>query len=123
MKGSAWLIGAAGAWLAASPFLGFVPRASPWNELAVGILVGILGVNLARAKRTSGWPASVIGVWLLAVALLPALRAALGGVWHDLAIGAVLVVVGLAGVASEGPAAPVDLFPRQSRVGEPLHRH
>jgi len=122
MKSSAWLIGAAGAWLAASPFLGFVPPETRWNDLAVGIIVGVLGVRAAGAKRTYGWVAATISVWLLGVALLSA-KAALGAVWHDLAVGAVLVVAGLVGVAGEGPAAPVDLFPRPPRVGEPLRRH
>lgn len=122
MKGSAWLIGAAGAWLAASPFLGFVPPDTRWNDLAVGVIVAVLGVKVVRAKRTYGWVAAALGVWLLGVASLSA-KAALGAVWHDVAVGAVLVVAGLVGVASEAPAPPIDLFPRPPGVGAALHRH
>lgn len=122
MRASAWLIGAAGAWLAASPFLGLVPPDTRWNDLAVGVIVAVLGVQTARAKRTYGWVAIALGVWLLGVAWL-SIKASLGAVWHDLAVGGVLVVVGLVGVAAEGPATPVDLFPRDHPVAEPLHRH
>ena len=122
MKGSAWLIGAAGAWLATSPFLGFVPRTTPWNALAVGFIVAILGVNTARAKRPYGWVAAVLGLWLLGAALLPAIRVAFGGEWHDLVVGTVLAVTGLVAVGSEGSSHPVELFPHPPRVGGPQHR-
>lgn len=121
MTGRAWLIGAAGGWLAVSPFLGFVPRETPWNDLAVGIIVGILGVKTTRAKPAYGWIAVALGGWLAGVALLPPVKAALGAVWHDIVVGAVLVILGFVGVSAGGSAPVVHLFPPPPR--EPQHRH
>ncbi|HWO89125.1 MAG TPA: hypothetical protein VNL98_08235 [Gemmatimonadales bacterium] len=112
MTGSAWLIGAAGAWLAASTFLGVTLREHAWAELGVGMLAGVLGLRIARAGSTCGWIAAALGAWLVAGAVVPAFRLGVDVAWYRGVIGAGLVAAGFIGVSGGSPVTTMHLFPR-----------
>ncbi len=46
----AWTVGVLGVWLFIAGFLSFPPTGNLWNDLVVGVIVGVTGFTMIKKK-------------------------------------------------------------------------
>jgi len=90
----AWTIGILGVWLFIAAFLNFAASGNMWNNLIVGIIVGIAGFIMIKAKSWQGWTAGILGIWLIIAAFIPSLQAHVGNMWNGIIVGILLMIAG-----------------------------
>ncbi len=90
----AWTNGILGIWLVIAAFLPMSATANLWDNLIVGIVVGIAGLTMVKEKPWQGWLAGIMGLWLIVAAFIPALQLHTGNLWNDLISGVVVMVAG-----------------------------
>jgi hypothetical protein len=90
----AWTIGILGVWLFIAAFLNFAASGNLWNNLIVGIIVGIAGFTMIKAKSWQGWTAGILGIWLIIAAFIPSLQAHMGNMWNGIIVGILLMIAG-----------------------------
>ncbi len=103
MKALNWIIALLGLWEfgdIAAPFVpgfGQVP-AFLWNHILVGLVLMVCGVWAARTAsprtaRTLDGIAALAGAWLVLASFLLGNPAAHLGLWNDIAVGAIVVIL------------------------------
>lgn len=90
----AWTNGILGLWLFIAAFLSFTPKGNMWDDLIVGIIVGIAGFTMIKAKAWQGWTAGILGIWLIIAAFIPGLQAHVGNMWNGIIVGILLMIAG-----------------------------
>lgn len=98
----AWVNGILGIWLVIAAFLNFSPTGNMWDNLIVGIIVGVLGFTMIKTKAWQGWLSGIVGIWLIIAAFIPSLQAHTGNLWNDLIAG---ILVAIAGFGALGKSA------------------
>jgi hypothetical protein len=90
----AWIIGLLGLWLIAAAFLKFDSAVNLWNNLLVGLIVGILGYTIIKQKIWQSWTCMVLGVWMIIAAFVPSLTIDKGYLWNDIISGIIITIGG-----------------------------
>lgn len=90
----AWTNAILGLWLFIAAFLPFSATLNLWDNLIVGVLVGITGFAMTKEKAWQGWTAGILGIWLVIAAFIPALQAHTGNMWNGIIVGVLLMVAG-----------------------------
>lgn len=98
----AWVNGILGIWLVIAAFLNFAPTGNMWDNLIVGIIVGILGFTMVKVKPWQGWLAGIVGIWLIIAAFIPGLQAHTGNLWNDLISGILVIIAGFGALGKSG---------------------
>lgn len=91
----AWTNVILGLWFFVAAFLPFSAVGYLLDDLIVGVLVCITGLDMAEEKPWQGWTASILGIWLMATAFAPNMQAPAGNMWNGIIVGSILIVVGL----------------------------
>ena len=91
-----WTVGLLGLWLFIAAFLNMSPVGNLWDNLIVGLVVGIVGFMIVKPKPWQGWLAGILGIWLIIAAFIPSLQAHVANLWNDLITGILLMVAGFA---------------------------
>ena len=89
-----WTNGILGTWLVVTAFLSFSPTGNMWNNLIVGLIVGIIGFAMIKEKPWQGWTAGIVGTWVFIAAFIPALQLHMPNLWNDLLSGILIAVAG-----------------------------
>jgi len=97
----AWTNGILGLWLVIAAFLPFSATGNLWDDLIVGVIVGIAGFTMAKAKAWQGWTAGILGIWLIIAAFIPALQAHVGNMWNGIIVGVLLMVAGFGAMGKQ----------------------
>jgi len=90
----AWTNGILGIWLFIAAFLPFSPTGNLWDNLIVGVITGIAGFTMIKAKTWQGWTAGILGIWLIMAAFIPQLQAHVGNMWNGIIVGILLMIAG-----------------------------
>ena len=90
----AYVNGIMGIWLIVAAFLTFSPAANLWDNLIVGIIVGVVGALMIAKKAWQGWTGLILGVWLVIAAFIPALQVHTPNLWNDLIVGILVAIAG-----------------------------
>jgi hypothetical protein len=81
-----------------------------WNHILVGILLVFVGVRAGltrdvRIARRMNWIAAIAGIWLIVAPFLFGLPEIAAGLWNDLIVGGIVLVLGVwAAIASRRAA-------------------
>lgn len=102
----AWTNGILGIWLFIAAFLSFSAMGIMWNNLIVGVIVGIAGFTMIKEEAWQGWTAGVLGIWLIIAAFIPALQAHTANMWNGVIVGILLMVAGFGAFRSHGHQVP-----------------
>ena len=105
MKVLNWIIALCGLWEFADiilPFvIGFVAvQAFVWNHIVVGLILMLAGARAAltsnvRTARTMNWMAALAGIWLIVATFLLRDLPTTAGLWNDLIVGVIVVILGV----------------------------
>ena len=90
----AWTNGILGVWLFIAAFLPFSATGNLWDNLIVGVIVGIAGFTMIKEKAWQGWTAGILGIWLIIAAFIPQLQTHAGNMWDGIIVGILLMVAG-----------------------------
>jgi uncharacterized membrane protein YccC len=96
MTWKAWTTGILGLWLLVAAFLNLGRTGNLWNDLAVGIIVAVVGFWMVREKPWQGWVAGLLGLWTIIAAFIPGLLTGSGLLWNNVIVGAVIALAGFA---------------------------
>jgi len=77
-----------------------------WNDLIVGVIVGIAGFTMIKEKSWQGWTAGILGIWLIIAAFIPSLQAHAGNMWNCIIVGVLLMVAGFGAFEGQGRQIP-----------------
>ena len=105
MKILSWLIALCGLWEFGDIALPFVigfddVQSFVWNHILVGLILMFTGVRAAltsdmRTARAMNWVAVVAGLWLILATFLLRDLTITAGLWNDLIVGVVVVILGV----------------------------
>jgi hypothetical protein len=105
MKALNWIIALCGLWEFGDIALPFVigfddVRSFVWNHILVGLILMLAGTRAAltgdvRTARTMDWVAAVTGVWLIIATFLLRDLTITAGLWNDLIVGVIVVILGV----------------------------
>jgi len=106
MRALHWFIALLGLWEAGDILLPFVAgvghvQTSVWNHIIVGIILMIVGVwagltsDTGAARATDGIAAAA-GLWLILASFVLGSPLAVPGLWNDVAVGVVVLILSLA---------------------------
>jgi len=90
-----------GIWLVVAAFGHFGSGTNGWINIGTGIVVGLLGLLLRKIQPRLGPTAAVLGLVLMALALVPSLMVQFRQVWIDGLAGFAIWFLGWRVVASE----------------------
>lgn len=90
----AWTIAILGLWLILAAFLKFNSTANLWNNLLVGLIVGIIGSLIIKQKKWQSWVSIILGIWMIIAAFIPLLKADQGYLWNDVISGTIIAIGG-----------------------------
>lgn len=94
----AWVNGILGLWLFIAAFTNFGPTGNLWNDLLIGIIVGILGFTMIKKASWQGWTSGILGIWLIIVAFIPGFQVGAGNLWNALIVGVLLMIAGFGAI-------------------------
>jgi len=104
MKVLNWIIALCGLWELGDIVLPFVigfgnVRAFVWNHIIVGALLVLAGARAARTSnirtaRRLDWIAAVAGGWLMIAPFLLGTPEIAAGLWNDIIVGGVVLILG-----------------------------
>jgi hypothetical protein len=89
-----WITGLLGVWLVISTFFGLDRAFYAWNDFIVGLIIGILGLTMAKATAWQGWLAVALGVWLIIASFIPGLQEGTGLYVNNIISGVVGMIAG-----------------------------
>ncbi len=89
-----WVNGILGLWLIIAAFLKFSATAVLWDNLIVGIIVGIIGILMIKEKPWQGWLGTIVGILLIIAAFIKSLQTGAGYLWTDLILGVLAAIAG-----------------------------
>lgn len=105
MKILSWIIALCGLWEFGDVIAPFVPgfgKVQPfvWNHVIVGFILIIAGAGAALIKnvgaaRTLNWIAAVAGGWLIIASLILRAPVFSAGLWNDIIVGIIIVILGV----------------------------
>jgi len=105
MKVLNWIIALCGLWEFGDIALPFVigfdqVRAFVWSHIVVGMILMFAGTLAAltgsvRTAKTMDWIAALAGVWLLIAPFLLGAPDMSAGLWNDLIVGVIVLVLGV----------------------------
>ena len=91
-----------GVWDIALPFvIGFDRvQAFVWNHIVVGMILMLAGARAAltgnvRTAKTMDWIAAIAGVWLIVAPFLLGTPEVPAGLWNDIVVGVIVLVLGV----------------------------
>lgn len=100
-----WLIALCGLWEFGDIALPFVigfdgVQDFVWNHIAVGLILMFSGARAAltkdaRTARTMDWMAVAAGLWLILATFLLRDLTSTAGLWNDLLVGGIVIVLGV----------------------------
>ena len=100
-----WIIALLGLWEFGDIAALFVPNfgkipAVLWNHILVGLILMLVGVGAARTRnastaKTLNWIAAGAGLWLMVSSFVLRYPVIHAGLWNDLIVGAIAIVVGI----------------------------
>lgn len=110
-------VAAAGLWLMVAPFVLGGDAASDWSKILSGaVMTTLAAIRLARPATTTTLSLInvLIGAWLITSPFVLGYHTAVGPAWHDVVVGAIVMM--LAGVSwlSTGKSPPADDVGRRS---------
>jgi hypothetical protein len=91
-----WIVGIAGVWAFAAPFVGLPAMGYRWSDWIVGVVAAVFAFAMTRERPSEGWIAGITGVWMFIAAFIPRLLMAPGVWWNSLIVGAILAILGFA---------------------------
>ena len=98
------LMVAAGVWLIVAPFVLSYGGGTTqlWNDIILGVIVGLVGLSAFTAPRTSGWINLLAGIWLIIAPFVLSYQggSAVGAAWNDVVLGIIVGVLGLWSMAA-----------------------
>ena len=110
MKLLNWIIALCGLWEFGDIVAPFIPgfghvQAFVWNHIIVGIILVIVGPWAALTShvgtvRTMDWIAAAAGVWLVIASFILGNPFMAAGLWNDIVVGAIVLVLGVWGALS-----------------------
>jgi hypothetical protein len=105
MKILNWIIALCGLWELGDVVLPFVigfgnVQAFVWNHIVVGMILVVAGTRAARTSnantaRTMDWTAVIAGIWLIVAPFLLGTPEIAAGLWNDIIVGLIVVVLGV----------------------------
>ena len=105
MKVLNWIIALCGLWEFGDIALPFVigfddVQSFVWNHILVGLVLMFAGVRAAltrdvRIARTMDWIAVIAGLWLILATFLLRDLTITAGLWNDLIVGLVVIILGV----------------------------
>lgn len=100
-----------GVWLVLAPFvLGYAGLPAPlWNDLACGALIVVLaGVHRSGISHHAGlgYTTAGIGAWLIVAPFVLAYGNAQPAIWNDVAVGLLVLVMGILSASAAHEATP-----------------
>ena len=99
-----WTVGILGLWIFIAAFLKFTPKGNMWDNLIVGIIIGIVALYMIKPKPWQGWLSLIVGVWLIIAAFIPSLQAHTANLWNDAISGILAMIGGFAALGNGGGA-------------------
>lgn len=95
---NAWIVGLLGIWMVIAPFLTMPVNGNTWNDWAIGVITIALGLSLDAEHAWQKIVTVLLGIWMLLSGFLPVLSAGRGLQVNDVAVGVLLIIVGLSAV-------------------------
>ena len=105
MKVVSWMIALCGLWEFGDIAAVFVPDFGTipvfvWNHILVGLLLMIAGAWAALTRQAGTakrlhWTAAAAGAWLVLASFILRFPAVNAGLWNDVIVGAVVVILGV----------------------------
>jgi len=106
MTWTSWVNAVAGLWLIISPFIiGYATAQALWNDIIVGLAVGVVSLVRALSKNMSStrwivWLNSILGIWLIIAPFVLVFGMAIEG-WNSVIMGIIVAILGLLGVSTK----------------------
>lgn len=94
-----------GIWVLISPFvLAFTFPRSIWNNVATGIVVGILAIIRLSTREQPGWSwvNVVLGIWLIISPFVLAFATG-AALWNNVILGIIIAAIALSSASSRVP--------------------
>jgi hypothetical protein len=81
-----------------------------WNHILVGIILVFAGARAAltsdvRTARTMDWIAAIAGIWLILAPFVLGVPEIPAGLWNDMIVGGIVVILGVWAVLASPRAA------------------
>jgi hypothetical protein len=115
MKVLNWIIALLGLWEFADIAALFVPdfghiQAFVWNHIITGFILMVAGVWAAltshvHTAKTLDWIAAIAGIWLIIAPFILGLPAVAAGLWNDIIVGFIVLILGVWAALSAPRAA------------------
>jgi hypothetical protein len=115
MKVANWIIALCGLWEFGDIAALFVPdfghiKAFVWNHILVGLVLMIIGAWAAltssvRFAKRLDWLAAAAGVWLIIAPFILGLPEIAAGLWNDIIVGLIVIILGVWAALSAPRAA------------------
>lgn len=95
MNVKSWIIVVLGIWLAVAAFLTLGMHGQELDNLAVGLVVAIVGFSMMNHKPAIGWGAGLLGGWVVISAFIPTLVEGSGLHYNNVIFGVLIAVAGI----------------------------
>jgi len=84
-------------------------------NLAVGILIAIVGWLMMAEKPWQGWLSVVMGLWFVVAAFIPPLNEGNGFLWNNVVAGTLVAIIGFTALGGDAEKSKSDTKVKQQK--------